>query len=136
MRYRLVQQVITEDNRFIAIMSGQPPPDSEQVLLFLWTLIQPGISDAVVDVRASLSAGRGMQIKDQIQTFGAAPGDQAIQQLKTFGVIGLEEVVMQRNANGIKSCAMQERDVLMRDVVVAVLLPECGGGFRPKKLQH
>ncbi|GAC1469261.1 MAG: hypothetical protein PVSMB2_37870 [Ktedonobacteraceae bacterium] len=36
--------------------------------------------------------------------------------------------------NGIQD--VQERDVLTRDVVVAVLLPECGRGFRSEQLQH
>src|SRR5260221_12709703 len=43
---------------------------------------------------------------------------------------------MQRNSNGVDAGAMQERDVVPRYIVVAVLLPECGGRFRSKEFQH
>src|SRR5205814_339865 len=39
MRDRLIQQVITEHRRLIAIARRQPPPDSDQVFLLLWTLV-------------------------------------------------------------------------------------------------
>src|SRR5260370_1152342 len=55
---------------------------------------------------------------------------------ETFRVVALEKAVMQRNSNGVEAGAMQECDVLARDVVVAVLLPECGRPFRSKQLQH
>src|SRR5216683_7778139 len=77
-----------------------------------------------------------MQIKDHIHIFGAAPGDQPVQQLETFRVVALKQAVMQRNSNGVEPGPMQERDVLTRDVVLAVLLPECGQPFRSKQLQH
>src|ERR1700681_3017725 len=77
-----------------------------------------------------------MQIKDHIQAFGTAPEDQPVQQLETFRVVALEEAVMQRNSNGVETGAMQECDVLARDIVVTVLLPECVRPFRPKQLQH
>src|ERR1700726_4805133 len=77
-----------------------------------------------------------MQIKDHIQTFSTAPEDQPVQQLETFRVVALKKAVMQRNSNGVEAGPMQERDVLTRDVVLAVLLPECGRLFRSKQLQH
>src|SRR5229473_1830566 len=77
-----------------------------------------------------------MQIKDHIHIFGAAPGDQPVQQLETFRVVALKKAVMQRNSNGVEAGPMQERDVIPRDVVLAVLLPECGRPFRSKQLQH
>src|SRR5580700_1522108 len=77
-----------------------------------------------------------MQIEDDIQIFGAAPNDQPIQQLETFRVVALKQTVMQRNSNGIERGPMQEREVLTRDVVLAILLPECGRPFRPKELRH
>src|ERR1700681_730481 len=77
-----------------------------------------------------------MQIKDHIQAFGTAPEDQPVQQLETLRVVALEKAVMQRNSNGVEAGAMQECDVLARDIVVAVLLPECGRPFRSKQLQH
>src|ERR1700676_1577721 len=43
---------------------------------------------------------------------------------------------MQRNSNGVEPGPMQERDVLTRDVVLAVFLPERGRPFRSKELQH
>src|SRR5467141_3725559 len=43
---------------------------------------------------------------------------------------------MQRNSNRVEPGPMQERDVLTRDVVLAVLLPECGRPFGSKQLQH
>src|SRR6267154_5322445 len=43
---------------------------------------------------------------------------------------------MQRNSNGVEPGPMQQRDVLPRDVVLAVLLPKCCRPFRPKQLQH
>src|SRR6202035_3879035 len=51
-------------------------------------------------------------------------------------VVALKKAVMQRNSNGVEAGPMQERNVLPRDVVLAVLLPECGRPFRPKQLQH
>src|SRR5258708_27436463 len=77
-----------------------------------------------------------MQIKDHIQIFGTAPQDQPVQQLETFRVVALKKAVMQRNSNGVEASPMQERDVLPRDVVLAVLLPECVRPFRSKQLQH
>src|SRR5580765_8230482 len=122
---RLIQQVITEHGRLIAIVRRQPPPDGGQVFLLLWTLVQPRISSAVIDVRARLSARCGMQIKDHIYAFGAAPVDQTVQQLETFRFVALKKAVMQRNSNGVEPDSMQERNVVMRNVVLAVLLPEC-----------
>src|SRR5258708_28985587 len=43
---------------------------------------------------------------------------------------------MQRNANGVESGAMQEREVVARYVVLAILLPECGRPFRSEEFQH
>src|ERR1700682_3409846 len=43
---------------------------------------------------------------------------------------------MQRNSNGVEPGPMQERDVLPRNVVLAVLLPECLRPFRPQQLQQ
>src|ERR1700720_3649103 len=109
MRDRLIEQVIAEHGRLIAIVRRQPPPDGDQVLLLLWTLVQPWISGAVIDVRARLSARCGMQIKDHIQIFSTAPDDQPIQQPETFRVVALEQAVMQRNSNGVEPSPMQER---------------------------
>ena len=134
MRDRLIQQVITEHGGLVAIVRRQPPPDCDQLLLLLWALVQPGISGAVVDVRARLPSGCGMHIEDHVQTFGAAPDNQLVEQLETFRVVALKETVMQRNANGVESGPMQERDVFARDVVLAVLLPECGRPFRSEQL--
>src|ERR1700730_15184748 len=77
-----------------------------------------------------------MQIKDHVQVFGTAPGDHPLKELETFRVIAIKQAVMQRNSNGVEPGPMQERDVLMRDVVLAVLLPECGRTIRSKQLQH
>src|SRR5260370_3206201 len=77
-----------------------------------------------------------MQIKDHIQVFGAAPDDQPVQQLETLRVVALKQAVMQRNSNGVEPRPVQQRDVLTRDVVLAVLLPECSRPFRSKELQH
>lgn len=65
---------ISTNSGLVAIVCGQPPPDGDQVFLLLWTLVQPGITGTVIDVRAHLAAGCGMQIKHHIETFGAAPG--------------------------------------------------------------
>src|SRR5258707_1560602 len=43
---------------------------------------------------------------------------------------------MQGNANGVESGAMQEREVVARYVVLAILLPERGRPFRSEKFQH
>src|SRR6202795_206655 len=43
---------------------------------------------------------------------------------------------MQRNSNGVERGPMQEGDVLTRNIVLAILLPECGRPFRPKELRH
>src|ERR1700675_715228 len=77
-----------------------------------------------------------MQIEDHIQAFGTAPEDQPVQQHEALRVVALKQAVMQRNSNGVEAGPMQERDVLPRDVVLVVLLPECVRPFRPKQLQH
>src|SRR2546429_1209723 len=77
-----------------------------------------------------------MQVKNHIHVFRTAPDDQPVQQLETFRVVALKQAVMQRNSNGVEAGPMQERDVLTRDVVLAVLLPECGRPFRPQEFQH
>src|ERR1700676_968540 len=77
-----------------------------------------------------------MQIKDHIQTFSTTPEDQPVQQLEALRVVALKKAVMQRNSNAIEAGAMQERDVLPRDVVLAVLLPECGRPLRSEQFQH
>src|SRR5258708_11041712 len=43
---------------------------------------------------------------------------------------------MQRNSNGVEPGPMQERDVLARDVVLAVLLPECGRPFGSEEFKY
>ena len=43
---------------------------------------------------------------------------------------------MQRNSNGVEPGPTEERDVLTRYVVLAVLLPEHGRPLRSKELQH
>src|SRR5213596_1711469 len=91
---------------------------------------------ALSSMFAGLSARCGMQIKDHIQTLGAAPDDEPVQQFETFRAVVLKQAVMQRNSNGVEPGPMQERDVFPRDVVLAVLLPECGRPFRSKQLQH
>src|SRR5215471_6622193 len=65
-----------------------------------------------------------------------APSDQPVQQLETFRVIALEQAVMQRNSNGVEAGPVQECNVLTRNVVLAVLLPECGRAFRSQEFQH
>src|SRR5262249_6864992 len=65
-----------------------------------------------------------------------APNDQPVQQLETFGVIALKQAVMQRNSNGVEAGPVQERNVVTRNIVLAVLPPECGRSFRPKEFQH
>src|SRR5947199_174684 len=43
---------------------------------------------------------------------------------------------MQRNSNRVEARAMQQRDVLLRDIVLAVFLPECRRPFWSKQLHH
>src|ERR1700732_2196516 len=59
-----------------------------------------------------------------------------VQQLETFRVVALKQAVMQRNSNGVEPGPMQKRDVLARDVVLAVLLPECGRPFGPEEFKY
>ena len=66
MRNRLIEQVVSEHGRLITIVRRQPPPDRDQVLLLLRTLVKPRISGAVIDVRTRLSARCGVQVKDHI----------------------------------------------------------------------
>src|ERR1700675_1363992 len=136
MRDRLIQQVITEHGGIVAIVCRQPAPDGDQMLLLSWTLVQPRKSGAVVDVRARLSPRRGVEIKNHVQIFGAAPDDQLIQQLEAFRVVALKQAVMQRDSNGVETGAMQERDVVTRYVVLVVLLPKSGRPLRSEELQH
>src|SRR5215469_745555 len=106
-------------------MRRQTPPYSNQVLLLLWTVVQPRVPSAVINVGTRLPTGRGMQIKDYVDLFGAAPGHQSVEQLETLRVIALKQAVMQRNPNRIESSSMQQSNILMRNIVLSVLSPEC-----------
>src|ERR1051326_1415540 len=43
---------------------------------------------------------------------------------------------MHGNSNGVEPGPMQKCDVLLRNVILAVLLPECSRPFGSKQLQH
>ena len=66
----------------------------------------------------------------------AAPEDQLVQQFEAVRVVALKQAVMKRDSNGVEAGAVQERDVITRDVALTVFLPECGRPFRSKQLQH
>ena len=70
-------------------MRCQAPPYSNQVLLLVWAVVEPRVPRAVINVGTRLPTGRGMQIKDYVYLFGAAPGYQSVQQLETLSVIAL-----------------------------------------------
>src|ERR1700758_4670528 len=101
-------------------MLGDALPDIDGFLLAFGALPQPGIARAVVDIRAGLPAGSGVQVDDDVEAGFLRPFDNAIEKSETFFVAGCEEAVVDGDADGVVSDLGEELDVGAGDVAVPV----------------
>src|ERR1700692_2274420 len=99
MRYRLIQEVVAANNRFIAVARPNPAPDGDGGALCFWAAVEPGIAPAVVDVRACLSARGAVHIENDVNTVLARPFDESVENAEAFGISALEELPVKRDGN-------------------------------------
>ena len=67
MRDRLVEKIVTENGFRITVVAGDALPYVDGLLLAFWAFEEPGISPAIVDVRAGLAAWGGVHVDHDIQ---------------------------------------------------------------------
>ncbi len=137
----LVEEFVTEDDRFVLVAVGYPAPDVAIELLAGFAVEQPGITVAVVDVVARLSAGGVVHVEDEIQVRLTTPVYKAVYAGKAvLGggqphiVLVRKQFVMERQTDGVGTPALDEADVFARYVVVLECLPEVGGKVRSHQL--
>jgi hypothetical protein len=99
-------------------------PDGDEMRLLLGAVVEPGVSAAVVNVCAGLTAGGCMHIDDDVKTFLTTPLDDVIQQGEAFGVVCLKELIVNGNTDGVEAGLTEEMNVFASDVVFAILMPE------------
>src|ERR1700676_2414912 len=99
MRYRLIQEVVAEDSRFIAVVRRNPAPDGDGVRLCFSAAVEPWIAPAVVDVRARLSARGAVHIEDDVNAILARPFDESVENAEAVGISTIEELPVKRDAN-------------------------------------
>ena len=129
--YRLIQEIVTQNHRFILVPGSYFLPDGDKNFLTFGTGHQPGITVTVVDVVACLTTRGIMHVENQINFGFAAPVQQGIDALKSVlagreaQVIFLcKQLVMKRQTDGIDSRTLKETDILPRDIVVLEFFPE------------
>ena len=137
----LVEEFVTEDDRFVLVAVGYPAPDVTVELLADFAVEQPGIAVAVVDVVARLSAGGVVHVEDEVQVRFAAPLYQAVHAGKAVLVgsqphivLVRKQFVMERQADGVGTLLLDEADVLARHIIVLECFPEVGGKVRSHQL--
>ena len=135
-RDRLVQKVIAEDRRLVAIMRGERAPQRDRELPVARHIEGEREAGAVVVIDFGLPAGRSVQIDDHAQIGVAAPLHQPVEQIPAlaFEAVGAATVAgiarldkkppVQRHAHGIETGRFDEADILFRDVAVAEFCPE------------
>ena len=140
----LVHELISEDRGFVLIAPGNLAPDVTEQLLTLLTLEQPRIAMPVVDIITRLSTGTVVHVEDQIQIVGLAPADHRINALITILLTRLshivlvgEELIVERQPNGICALTGDEIDISTGHVVILESLPErCREVWSHSLLEH
>jgi len=88
-------------------------------------------------VDAGLAAGRGVQIGDDIEPCRRGPADDAVEQgpalARDLAVGRHEQTIVQRHPHHVEADGLDELDIVLGDVGVAVLPPECGRALRSQK---
>ena len=128
---RLVHQFIAEDGCFVLIAVGNLAPDVAEELLTAITLEEPGIAVAVVDIIARLTTRTVVHIENQVEVVGLAPAHHRVDACVTVFLACLshivfisEELVVERQADGVGTLRGDEVDIGLRHIVVLELLPE------------
>ena len=141
MSYRLVHQVVAENDGLVLVAFGNTPPDVAEQLLAPFADQQPRISVAVVNVITGLSTGSIVHVKDEVQSFCAAPRHDAVDTLKSVMVcrpshvvfIG-KQLVVKRQAYRVAACRTDKTNVVAGDIVVLETLPELSREVRSDEL--
>ena len=139
----LVHQFVAQNGGLAAIAIGYLAPDIAELLLALLTFEQPGVTVSVVDVIARLSAWTVVHIQNQIQVVGLAPGDDRVDACVAIllaclshVILVAEQLVVERQTNGVGTLIGNEVDILTCHVVILELLPELGSGVGTHGLFH
>lgn len=136
---RLVDELVTQDGGLGLVTVGNHAPDAAILLLCLLAFEEPGVAVAVVDVVARLSARGIVHVEDEVEIVGLAPRDDAVDAREAFAcgqwgdvahvVLVGEELVVERQTDGVGTGLGDEVDVGAGDVVVLELTPEAGRGL-------
>ncbi len=128
----LVDQIISGDPWLVPVTLGNPLPDAHGFVLVRDAVPKRGTGVIVVADRiVALTSGGGMQIDDGIDARRRAPGDDIVQQEKSLlvpfvGRVAVDEVfVMQRQAHGVETPALDLADVSLGDVIGQPGVVEC-----------
>ena len=128
---RLVDKVIGQNHRLVLIVLGNLLPYVAEELLRCFAFKQPRIAVAVVDVVSGLSSWGVVHIENDIEAVLAAPADGIVKPLEavlsgsqSHIVLVCEELVVERNTDGVGSCRSDELNVLFSHIIVLEHLPE------------
>ena len=73
MRDRLVDKLVSENDRFVTVAGRDIFPNVAEQLLRRFALEKPGVAVAVIDIVARLATGSVVHVEYQIQIVVAAP---------------------------------------------------------------
>src|SRR5947209_13452422 len=73
-----VEQVVSDDGGIVGVVGGDAAPDIDGELLVGGGFEEPGVSVAVVDVGAGLSAGGAVHVEDDVHVVFLRPSEQAV----------------------------------------------------------
>ena len=76
---RLVHYVVCKHDRLVGVARGDPAPDAAVLALKRLAPEKPGISVAVVVVRAGLPAGARVHVENHLQSMLSAPADDVVE---------------------------------------------------------
>ena len=129
--YRLVDKVICQNHRLILIVPGNLLPYVAEELLRCLAFKKPRVAVAVVNVVSCLSAWSVVHIENDIETVLATPADGIVKPLEavlggsqSHIVLVCEELVVERDTDGVSPCRSYELNVLFCHIVVLEHLPE------------
>ena len=133
----LVHQLVAKNGRLVLIAISYLTPYLAEQLLRGFTLIDPRIAVAIVDIITSLSTWAVVHIENEIKIVGATPANDAIDALKTVFrtclphiVLIRKELVVKRQTDGVCSLGSNKIDVGASDIVVLEQSPELGCSLR------
>ena len=128
-----VHQFVAEDDRLLGIAAGDALPDVAEQLLARLALEEPGVAIAVVDVVAGLRPRTVVHVENEVETCLPTPVNNLVDALEAVLLVGEahvvlmgEELVVERQADGVGARALDVANVGLGDVVVLELPPEAG----------